>query len=82
MFRLSNGVIQLNFFDHSKLILAPPRSGSLTYINKQRETTHYMLDDIASSGAVPKDLLSRLSYTADVVDLIIKNSGTASGKQV
>jgi len=48
VFRLSQGVVQINFFDHAKLIINTPR-GFITFIDKSRQTNTYSISDISST---------------------------------
>ena len=73
VFRMSNSVIQINFFDHTKLIVNTPL-GLVTFINKDRISTTYYLDDVAKSRHVAvEELVSRLSYATDVVEHLMKS---------
>ena len=49
VFRLSNGVIQINFFDHTKLVVNVP-SMIVTYIDKDRKSSSYNLEAVALSN--------------------------------
>jgi len=74
VFRLSHGVIQLNFFDHAKLVFNCPL-GLITFIDKTRETNTFRIDDIAAtntSDEVVADLIGRLPYAAEVVEKMIR----------
>jgi len=69
VFRLSQGVIQINFFDHAKLIFNAPL-GLITFIDKSRETNTYTVADIAKTNnadEVVSDLIERLPYAVEVV---------------
>jgi len=78
VFRLSNNVIQLNFFNHTKLILNTPL-GLVTFINTNRQITTYFLKDIRttnSSDPDTADMINRMAYALDVLDSMIKPSTT------
>jgi len=78
VFRLSNNVIQLNFFNHTKLILNTPL-GLVTFINTNRQITTYYLKDIRttnSSDPDVADMINRMAYALDVLDSMIKPSAT------
>lgn len=64
MFLLTNRVVQINFFDHSKLILS--QDGLVvTFINRQRELSTFALADVQSKSK--NDVLSRIRYAADIL---------------
>ncbi|XP_068726927.1 serine/threonine-protein kinase PLK1-like [Montipora capricornis] len=60
---LSNGTIQVNFFDdHTKIVLIPgTKNVSVIYIDKQREGTSYLMSEIASQGC-STEMIERLRY--------------------
>ena len=67
MFRLSKGVIQLNYFIHEKIVVNVPLR-LITFIDKTRKTNTYRMDDVAQSSSLAiSDLIERLPYVADVV---------------
>ena len=76
VFRLNVGVVQVNFFDHSKLVVNGPRD-TVTFINTDGETTTYFLDDVAKSNHPSlENLSSRLTYVSDIVDhMVTKQRG-------
>ena len=49
VFRLSQGVVQINFFDHAKLVLNTSL-GLITFIDKSRKTNTYNVKDIAATA--------------------------------
>ncbi|KAL7749927.1 Cell cycle serine/threonine-protein kinase cdc5/MSD2 [Sorochytrium milnesiophthora] len=65
VFRLSNHIIQVNFFDHTKLILSS-EGRLVTFINKKRDILHESVVDVVVNGA--HDRISRLKYARDVVE--------------
>lgn len=76
---LSNGTVQINFFqDHTKLILCP-LMGAATYINERREFCTYKMSLIEEYGCC-KELASRLRYARSMVEKLLACKGsTATG---
>lgn len=68
VFRMSNKIVQVNFLDHTKIILSAA-THIVTYVNKKRVITSYPLATVMSSPA--SDLISRLKYTKDILSQII-----------
>eukprot|EP01137_Pigoraptor_chileana_P018178 Opistho-2@77262 len=68
IFRLSKSIIQMNFFDHTKVIVSTG-SRTVTLIDKSRNASTYTLTD-AASGSVP-ELQSRLKYCKGVLEHLI-----------
>lgn len=78
VFRLTVGVVQINFFDHTKVIVDEPND-MVTYINKAGTIATYRLADIACSRHTSiEDLASRLSYAADVVGHLVNKTRSSS----
>ncbi|EGD77160.1 PLK protein kinase [Salpingoeca rosetta] len=79
VFRMNVGVVQVNFFDHSKLVVNGPRD-TVTFINTEGETNTYFLDDVAKSNHPSlENLSSRLTYVSDIVDhMVSKQRSTAT----
>ncbi|XP_043945167.1 serine/threonine-protein kinase PLK1 [Protopterus annectens] len=77
---LSNGTVQINFFqDHTKIILCP-LMGAVTYINEKREFHTFKMSLFKDYGC-SKDLASRLRYARTMVEkLISSKSGSARMK--
>uniref|UniRef100_A0A670Y1S4 Serine/threonine-protein kinase PLK n=1 Tax=Pseudonaja textilis TaxID=8673 RepID=A0A670Y1S4_PSETE len=75
---LSNGTVQVNFFqDHTKVILCPLMA-AVTYINERREFHTYKLALIEEFGCC-KALASRLRYAHTMVEkLLCSKSGAAA----
>lgn len=66
IFHLTNGSVQMNFFqDHTKLILCP-HLGAITYVNQSREFRTYKLSLLQRFGCTV-ELHSKLRYARDVV---------------
>eukprot|EP00042_Codosiga_hollandica_P041887 m.378083 g.378083 ORF g.378083 m.378083 type:complete len:673 (+) comp56194_c0_seq6:68-2086(+) len=77
-FRLSNQCIQINFFDHAKLVV-DCAFDMVVYVDEERNTAAYSMSDLeATKFAGLSDLMSRLSYAGEVVDHMIKSSSTTS----
>ncbi|XP_034276515.2 serine/threonine-protein kinase PLK1 [Pantherophis guttatus] len=72
---LSNGTVQVNFFqDHTKVILCPLMA-AVTYINERREFHTYKLTLIEEFGCC-RELASRLRYAQTMVEkLLCSKSG-------
>uniref|UniRef100_A0A8C9SJQ7 Serine/threonine-protein kinase PLK n=1 Tax=Scleropages formosus TaxID=113540 RepID=A0A8C9SJQ7_SCLFO len=67
---LSNGTVQINFFqDHTKLILCPLMA-AVTYIDEQREFRTYRLSMIEEYGCC-QELASRLRYARTMVEKLL-----------
>ncbi|RXN06395.1 serine threonine- kinase PLK1 [Labeo rohita] len=74
---LSNGTVQINFFqDHTKLILCP-LMGAVTYINEKREFYTYKMSLIEEFGCC-KELASRLRYARNMVEKLMACKSTAA----
>uniref|UniRef100_A0A8C2H575 Serine/threonine-protein kinase PLK n=1 Tax=Cyprinus carpio TaxID=7962 RepID=A0A8C2H575_CYPCA len=74
---LSNGTVQINFFqDHTKLILCP-LMGAVTYINEKREFYTYKMTLIEEFGCC-KELASRLRYARNMVEKLMACKSTAA----
>ena len=73
---LSNGTLQINFFqDHTKIILCP-LMGAVTYIDEKRDFRTFRMPLIEKFGC-SKELSSRLRYARSMVErLISSKSGT------
>ncbi|XP_041840291.1 serine/threonine-protein kinase PLK1 [Melanotaenia boesemani] len=67
---LSNGTVQINFFqDHTKLILCP-LMGAVTYIDEKRDFRTYKLSLLEEFGC-SKELASRMRYTKLMVENLL-----------
>ncbi|XP_020365256.1 serine/threonine-protein kinase PLK1 [Rhincodon typus] len=74
---LSNGTVQINFFqDHTKIILCPLMN-AVTYIDEKREFHTFKLSMIEEHGCC-KELASRLRYARTMVEKLLttKTMGT------
>ncbi|XP_077428247.1 serine/threonine-protein kinase PLK1 [Vanacampus margaritifer] len=73
---LSNGTLQINFFqDHTKLILCPLMS-AVTYIDERRDFRTYKLSLLEEFGC-SKELFSRIRYAKLMVERLMDNSKAA-----
>ncbi|ESO04961.1 hypothetical protein HELRODRAFT_185535 [Helobdella robusta] len=71
---LSNGTLQINFFqDHTKVILCP-LMGAVTYIDERKNFKTYRLPLIEKFGCM-KDLASRLRYARTMCDKLVATAG-------
>ena len=76
VFHLTNGTVQINFFqDHVKLVLCP-RMGAVTYINDRRDFFTYKFSLIEKHGCT-NDLFTRLKYANDIVERLVSQKLTA-----
>uniref|UniRef100_A0A8C7YT35 Serine/threonine-protein kinase PLK n=1 Tax=Oryzias sinensis TaxID=183150 RepID=A0A8C7YT35_9TELE len=72
---LSNGTVQINFFqDHTKLILCPLMA-AVTYINEKREFRTYKLSLLEEFGC-SKELASRMRYAKLMVEKLLETKPT------
>lgn len=75
---LSNGTLQINFFeDHTKAIVCP-LMGAITYIDEHRNFRVYKLSHLEKYGCT-KALLSRLRYVKTMVERLISNCNSRPG---
>lgn len=78
VFRLTVGAVQINFFDHTKIIVNEPQD-TVTYIDKAGSIATFSLADIACSRHPSiEDLASRLSYASDVVGHLVNKTRASS----
>ncbi|CAI2724596.1 unnamed protein product [Schistosoma spindalis] len=74
---LSNGTLQINFFDdHAKIILCPLMR-AVTYIDANREFRTYRFKHLREFG-LSKDLANRLRYAQEMIERLIPKCGTIS----
>ncbi|KAL8603817.1 Serine/threonine-protein kinase plk1 [Nucella lapillus] len=74
---LSNGILQINFFqDHTKLILCPLMAAA-TYIDEKRQTYTFRLNLIEQYGC-SKDVASRLRYARTMVERLLSSKSSSS----
>ncbi|KAK6010134.1 POLO box duplicated region [Ostertagia ostertagi] len=75
---LSNGTLQINFFeDHTKTIVCP-LMGAITYIDEHRNFRVYKLSHLQSHGCT-KALMSRLRYVKTMVERMMSSSNSRPG---
>ncbi|VDL76811.1 unnamed protein product [Nippostrongylus brasiliensis] len=75
---LSNGTLQINFFeDHTKAIVCP-LMGAITYIDEHRNFRVYKLSHLKSHGCT-KELMSRLRYVKTMVERLIATNSSRPG---
>lgn len=68
MFRLTNRLVQINFFDHTKLILSQDAK-VVSFINKDREISTWSLQDVLVDKK--SEVVSRLKYSRDILETLI-----------
>lgn len=74
---LSNGTLQINFFeDHTKTIVCP-LMGAVTYIDELRNFRVYKLSHLATGCTKP--IMSRLRYVKTMVERLMSSSNTRPG---
>jgi len=64
MFRLSNKVVQVNFQDHTEIMLSS-ETKMVTYVNKKSERSTYPLSSAMESSNI--EMVKRLKYTKDIL---------------
>ncbi|KAL2299139.1 hypothetical protein Nmel_014757 [Mimus melanotis] len=75
---LSNGTVQINFFqDHTKVILCPLMA-AVTYIDEKRDFRTYRLSLLEEHGC-SRELASRLRYARTMVEKLL-SSKSGSGR--
>ncbi len=76
MFRLSNKIVQVNFQDHTEIILCS-ESRMVTYVNKKGERQTYSLQTALESTNA--EMTKRLRYTKDILTHML-NANNAKGQ--
>lgn len=76
MFRLSNKVVQVNFQDHTEIILSS-ESKVVTYVNKKGERLTYPLSTAMESSNM--EMAKRLKYTKDILTHMLQANQTNRG---
>lgn len=71
MFRLSNKIVQVNFQDHTEIILSS-ETRMVTYVNKKGERKSYHLSQAVDSGNM--EMSKRLKYTKDILTHMLTNN--------
>lgn len=73
MFRLSNKIVQVNFQDHTEIILSS-ESKVVTYVNKKGDRLTYPLSTAMESSNM--EMAKRLKYTKDILTHMLQNNVT------
>jgi len=68
LFRMSNRVVQINFFDHTAIVLSSD-SHRMTFVSKDGTRTHHGLASVMGEGR--PDIAKRLKYTKDILSQLI-----------
>ncbi|XP_068213635.1 serine/threonine-protein kinase PLK1-like [Palaemon carinicauda] len=67
---LTNGILQINFFeDHTKIILCPIK-GAVTYIDEKRNFRTYKMTSLVKNGC-RQDLANRLRYARNMIQKLL-----------
>lgn len=75
MFRLSNKVVQVNFQDHTEIMLSS-ETKVVIYVNKKGERSSYPLSSAMESANL--EMVKRLKYTKDILTHMLNaNANTA-----
>ena len=77
MFRLSNKIVQVNFQDHTEIILSS-ESKMVTYVNKRGERSTYPLSSALESTNL--EMSKRLKYTKDILTHMLNTGGGTGGR--
>jgi serine/threonine protein kinase len=72
LFRLSNRIVQVVFFDRSEILLSS-EARIVTYLDKQGARSLHSLDDVIRTGRA--DIAKRLKYTKDIMYRLISLQG-------
>ncbi len=72
MFRLSNKIVQVNFQDHTEILLNS-ESRLVTYVNKKGERQTLPLSHALESNNA--EMTKRLKYTKDILTHMLNNNG-------
>jgi len=74
---LSNGTLQINFFnDHTKVILCP-LMGAVTYIDAEKKFRTFRLNLLAKHGCT-RELIHRMRYAKTMLEKLIASRSTTS----
>ena len=74
MFRLSNKIVQVNFQDHTEILLNSDNR-LVTYVNKRGERSIMPLSQALDSNN--QEMTKRLKYTKDILTHMLNNNGAA-----
>lgn len=78
MFRLSNKVVQVNFQDHTEIMLSS-ETKIVTYVNKRGERTTYPLGSAMDSANL--EMVKRLKYTKDILTHMLNQNNNGQAQQ-
>lgn len=78
MFRLSNKIVQVNFQDHTEILLNS-ESRQVTYVNKRGERSTLPLNQALESSNA--EMTKRLKYTKDILTHMLNNNQGAATAQ-
>lgn len=78
MFRLSNKIVQVNFQDHTEILLNS-ESRQVTYVNKKGERSTLPLNQALESSNA--EMTKRLKYTKDILTHMLNNNQGAATAQ-
>lgn len=76
MFRLSNKVVQVNFQDHTEIMLSS-ETKVVTYVNKKGERSTYPLNSAMESANL--EMVKRLKYTKDILTHMLNANANHTG---
>lgn len=79
MFRLSNKIVQVNFQDHTEILLNS-ENRYVTYVNKKGERSTMPLNQALDSNNA--EMTKRLKYTKDILTHMLNNNQQANQQQV
>ena len=77
MFRLSNKVVQVNFQDHTEIMLSS-ETKVVTYVNKRGERSTYPLNTAMESANL--EMVKRLKYTKDILTHMLNANAAGQSK--
>ena len=77
MFRLSNKIVQVNFQDHTEILLNSDNR-LVTYVNKKGERSIMPLSQALDSNNA--EMTKRLKYTKDILTHMLNNNGPAGNQ--
>lgn len=75
LFRLTNKIVQVNFQDHTEIILSS-ETKTVTYVNKVGERSNYPLQTALESSNA--EMSKRLKYTKDILSQMVSGGGTGA----
>lgn len=75
LFRLTNKIVQVNFQDHTEIILSS-ETKTVTYVNKVGERSTYPLQTALESTNA--EMSKRLKYTKDILSQMVSGGGTGA----